>query len=87
MTADEAFPMHVFDAVGVDPSMYPELIGGAVRVIEKRPANGPITVMTAGVSRLPTDSGERVELAVEVLDGQHGAAAAGGGGGRPVDRL
>ena len=30
--------------------------------------------MAAGVSRLPTDSGERVELAVEVLDGQQGAA-------------
>lgn len=43
-------------------------------VVEKRPADGPITLIAAGASRIPTNSGERVELAVEVLDGQQGAA-------------
>ncbi|MGV8881454.1 MAG: suppressor of fused domain protein [Rhodoglobus sp.] len=74
MSADEAFPVHVFDALGVEPIMHGEPIAGAVRVVEKHPANGPITVMTLGASRLVTDSGERVELAVEVIEGQEGAA-------------
>lgn len=74
MTADQAFPEHVFDALGVPPLPYPDLIGGAVRVVEKRPADGPITVMTLGASRLPIDAGDPVELAVEVVDGQQGAA-------------
>ena len=74
MRADEAFPLHVFDALGVEPIMHGEPIAGAVRVIEKHPADAPITVMTLGASRLPTDSGERVELAVEVVEGQEGAA-------------
>ncbi|MFT4298480.1 MAG: suppressor of fused domain protein [Aeromicrobium sp.] len=74
MTEDQAFPEHVFDALGVDPAMFSDPIGGMVRVVEKRPADGPITVMTLGASRLPIDSGERVELAVEVIDGQQGAA-------------
>ncbi|RGE19188.1 suppressor of fused domain protein [Leucobacter sp. wl10] len=74
MTENQAFPEHVFDALGVEPSVQSEPIGGAIRVVEKRPADGPITVMTSGASRLPTDSGERVELAVEVLEGQQGAA-------------
>lgn len=74
MTADQGFPEHVFDSLGVAPAPFPDLIGGSVRVVEKRPADGPVTVMTLGASRLPTDSGERVELAVEVLDGQQGAA-------------
>lgn len=73
MSADQAFPSHVFDALGVDPVMLEEVIGGVVRVVEKRPDGGPITLMTLGASRLPTDSGECVELAVEVLDGQQGA--------------
>lgn len=74
MTADQAFPAHIFDALDVKPRVYEDLIGGSVRVVEKRPEGGPITVMTSGASLLPTDSGDRVELAVEVLDGQQGAA-------------
>lgn len=74
MTDDLEFPRHVFDSLGADPIAYEDKIGGAIRVVEKRPAGGPITVMTSGVSLMPTDSGERVELAVEVLDGQQGAA-------------
>ncbi|MFC4222823.1 suppressor of fused domain protein [Lysinibacter cavernae] len=70
----DLFPGHVFDALGVDPVPFGEPIGGAVRVVEKRLANGLVTLMTSGASRLPTDSGERVELAVEVIDGQQGAA-------------
>lgn len=72
--SDDSFPLHVFHALGVDPLVYEERIGGSVMVVEKRPADGPITVMTSGASRLVTDSGERVELAVEVVDGQQGAA-------------
>ena len=72
--SEEAFPLHVFDAFGQEPAVYQERIGGSVMVVEKRPENGPITIMTSGVSRLATDSGEKVELAVEVLDGQQGAA-------------
>lgn len=74
MTDDLEFPRHVFDSLGADPIAYEDKIGGAIRVVEKRPAGGPVTVMTSGVSLMPTDSGERVELAVEVLDGQQGAA-------------
>lgn len=74
MTDDLEFPRHVFDSLGADPIAYEDKIGGAIRVVEKRPAGGPITVMTSGVSLMPTDSGERVELAVEVLEGQQGAA-------------
>lgn len=73
MSAHPAFPNHVFDALGAEPLVHEEKIGGSVMVIEKRPENGPITLLTAGASRLPTDSGEAVELAVEVLDGQQGA--------------
>ena len=68
------FATHVFDALGVDPVVISEPIGGSVLVVEKRVANGPIIVMTSGASRLPTDSGEQVELAVEVVDGQQDAA-------------
>jgi hypothetical protein len=73
MTENEAFPAHVFDSLGVDPLVQDELIGGMIRVVVKRPANGPITLMTLGASRLPIDSAEPVELAVEVLEGQEGA--------------
>lgn len=73
-TGGDDFPVHVFDALGVDPVMFSERIGGSVMVMEKRPDDGPVTVMTAGVSRLRTATGERVELAVEVQDGQQGAA-------------
>lgn len=74
MTESAAFPEHVYDALGVQPLAFSDSIGGAVRVVEKRPAGGPVTLMTSGASRIPTDSGESVELAVEVLDGQQGAA-------------
>ena len=75
MTDDrDAFPQHVFDALGADPVAFEDRIGGMIRAVEKRPVDGPVTVMTSGASLLPTDSGERVELAVEVLDGQQGAA-------------
>lgn len=70
----EDFPGHVFDALGVPPIVIGERIGGAILVVEKRTADGIVTVMTSGASRIPTDSGERVELAVEVVDGQQGAA-------------
>ena len=76
MAALDAFPNHVFDALGTEPLVLEERIGGSVMVVEKHPENGPITLITAGASRIPTDSGERVELAVEVLDGQQGAARA-----------
>ena len=71
---DDAFPRHVFDALGTPPVPFEERIGGAIQVVEKRPKNGPITLMTSGASRLATDSGERVELAIEVLPDQVGAA-------------
>ena len=73
MTENQAFPAHIFDSLGVDPLVQDELIGGMIRVAVKRPAEGPITLMTLGASRLPIDSGEPVELAVEVLEGQEGA--------------
>lgn len=73
MTAHPAFPNHGFDALDAQPRVLEERIGGMVMVLEKHPENGPITLLTAGVSKLPTDSGEAVELAVEVLDGQQGA--------------
>lgn len=74
MTDGLEFPRHVFDSLQADPIAWEDRIGGSIRVVEKRPAGGPITVMTSGVSLMPTDSGERVELAVEVRDGQQGAA-------------
>lgn len=70
---DAALPNHVYDALGVPPTASLGKIGGSVQVIEKRPAEGPITLLTSGASRIPTDSGEKVELAVEVVDGQQGA--------------
>lgn len=73
MTANEAFPAHVFDSLGIDPLVHDKRIGGAILVAEKRPPNGPITMMTSGASRFPIDAGEPVELAVEVLEGQEGA--------------
>jgi len=74
MSSELAFPEHVFDALGIEPSVHTDRIGGMVTVVEKHPTDGPVVVMTAGASRLPTDTGERVELAVEVVDGQQGAA-------------
>lgn len=74
MTDGMEFPRHVFDSLGADPIAWEDRIGGAIRVVEKSPAGGPITIMTSGASLMPTDSGERVELAVEVIDGQQGAA-------------
>ncbi|MGP9681773.1 suppressor of fused domain protein [Brachybacterium sp. AOP3-A1-3] len=74
MTESPSFPEHVFDAFGVAPIMHPDPIGGTIQMVEKRPEGAPITMITSGASRLPTDSGESVELAVEVVDGQQGAA-------------
>ena len=74
MRADDVFAGHVFEALNVAPVPIGDPIGGSVLVVEKRVANGPIVVMTAGVARIPTDSGEQVELAIEVVDGQQGAA-------------
>ncbi|MFB2585392.1 suppressor of fused domain protein [Herbiconiux liukaitaii] len=73
MTEGSEFAEHVFDSLGVDPAVQSDRIGGAVLVAVKRPPEGPITLMTLGASRMPVDSGERVEFAVEVLDGQEGA--------------
>lgn len=70
---DDAFPLHVWNALGVDPTVLDERIGGSVRVAVKRPPGGPVTLMTLGASRMPTDSGARVELAVEVVAGQEDA--------------
>lgn len=73
MSQDDVFPAHVFDVLNAPPAPFPDPIGPGVRVVEKRPTGGPITLMTIGASRLPIDSGESVELAVEVVDGQQGA--------------
>lgn len=70
----DAFPNHVFDAFGVPPALLDERIGGSVMVVAKQPTDGPLTLLTAGVSRLPVDAGPPVELAVEVPEGQEGAA-------------
>lgn len=69
-----AFPEHVFAALDTPPTALEQRIGGVVTVVVKRPERGPVTMMTSGASLLPTDSGERVELAVECVDGQEGAA-------------
>ncbi|SNU02051.1 Suppressor of fused protein (SUFU) [Ruaniaceae bacterium KH17] len=71
---DDALPNHVFNALAVPPTASLGKIGGSIQVIEKRPVDGPITLLTAGASRVPTDTGEKVELAVEVVEGQQGAA-------------
>lgn len=73
MRQTPTFANHIFDALGVPPAVFDDRIGGAVRVIEKDPEGGPTTLLTLGVSHLRTDSGERVELAVEVAEGQVGA--------------
>lgn len=70
---DERIVGHVFCALGIDPLVHREQIGGSVAVVEK-PSASFTTVMTAGVSRLPVDEGLPVELAVEVLPDQVGAA-------------
>ncbi|ROR97280.1 suppressor of fused protein SUFU [Salana multivorans] len=75
---DESFPLHVWNAFGVTPRVLTEKIGGSVMVVAKTPPDqdegGPVTVMTAGVGRLPVDGALPVELAVEVPPGQEGAA-------------
>jgi hypothetical protein len=73
-SSPDAFPNHVFDAFGTAPALLDERIGGSVMVVAKQPAGGPLTLVTAGVSRLPVDDGPPVELAVEVTEGQEGAA-------------
>lgn len=72
----EEFLDHAMDVFGVEAEVFEERIGGSVMVLEKRLTDGPLTLMTAGVSRLPTDTGERIELAVEVVREQIGAAFA-----------
>jgi len=72
--ATDAFPSHVFDALGLPPRVHDERIGGSVMVVSKHLPEGTVLVMTAGVSRLPVASGLPVELAVEVPRGQEGAA-------------
>jgi hypothetical protein len=76
MNPNQRFPEHVFDALGVPPHPFQERLSGEVMVVAKQPEDGPLTIMTAGASRLPVDSGEPVELAVEVLPGHEGAALA-----------
>lgn len=70
---DERIVGHVFTALGVEPLVFPERIGGSVAVVEKR-SSSFTTVMTAGASRLPVNDALPVELAVEVLPDQVGAA-------------
>ncbi|MED5814472.1 3-octaprenyl-4-hydroxybenzoate carboxy-lyase [Mycolicibacterium sp. 050232] len=70
---DDRIVEHVFSSLGVDPLVFQERIGGSVVVVEKR-SSSFTTVMTAGASRLPIDEGFPVELAVEVLPDQVGAA-------------
>ena len=73
-SGDEAFAHHVYDAFGVSLQIFEKRLGGSVIVAEKRPIDGPITVLTSGLSRLPVDQGLPIELAVEVVEGQQGAA-------------
>ncbi|MGV0675664.1 3-octaprenyl-4-hydroxybenzoate carboxy-lyase [Mycolicibacterium fortuitum] len=72
-TGDDRIAGHVFTALGVEPLVHRERIGGSVVVLEK-PSPSFTTVMTAGAARLPVDAGLPVELAVEVLPDQVGAA-------------
>lgn len=75
-TADGAFARHVVDSLCAFPALRRSLSGGDVRVVEKRPARGPVTLMTVGVSRL-IGSGPSIELAVEAIDGQQDAVSVG----------
>ncbi|KPG26231.1 hypothetical protein [Mycobacteroides immunogenum] len=70
---DERIARHVFDALDIKPLVLQERVGGSVMVLEK-PSAPFSTIMTAGVARLPVDDGLPVELAVEVLPDQVGAA-------------
>ncbi|CPT03682.1 Uncharacterised protein [Mycobacteroides abscessus] len=72
-TGDDRIAGHVFSALGIEPLVFQERIGGSVVVVEK-PSPSFTTVMTAGAARLPVDAGLPVELAVEVLPDQVGAA-------------
>lgn len=72
-TGDDRIVGHVFTALGIEPLVFQERIGGSVVVMEKRSPSFT-TVMTAGVSRLPVDDALPFELAVEVLPDQVGAA-------------
>lgn len=70
---DDRIVGHVFTALGIEPLVFQERIGGSVVVMEKRSPSFT-TVMTAGVSRLPVNDGLPIELAVEILPDQVGAA-------------
>lgn len=74
-SGDERIAGHVFDALGIQPLVFQERIGGSVLLLEK-PSPSFTTIMTGGVARLPVDDGLPVELAVEVLPDQVGAALA-----------
>lgn len=69
-----AFPEHVFTILGEGLQVQEKRIGGAIMVAAGTVNDGPRTLMTAGASRLPTDDGNHVELAVEVAPDQDGAA-------------
>ena len=70
---NNAFPTHVFDLLGENLNVLKKRIGGSVMMAAGRIEGGPHTVITAGASRLPV-AGPPVELAVEVLPEQEGAA-------------
>lgn len=70
---DDRIAEHMYSALDIKPLVFQERIGGSVVVVEK-PTPSFTTVMTAGVSRLPVDDRLPVELAVEVLPDQVGAA-------------
>ncbi len=72
---ENAVPLHVHSALGIEPIVFQDRIGGSVLVLEK-PSATYTTIMTLGASRLPVDEGLPVELAVEVLPEQVGAAFA-----------
>ncbi|MBF9328428.1 3-octaprenyl-4-hydroxybenzoate carboxy-lyase [Mycobacteroides chelonae] len=74
-SGDDRIAEHVFCALDIKPRVFQERIGGSVMVLEK-PSASFTTIMTAGVSRLPVNDGLPVELAVEVLPDQVGAALA-----------
>lgn len=72
-SGDDRIAEHVFCALDIKPLVFQERVGGSVMVLEK-PSAEYTTIMTAGVSRLPVNDGHPIELAVEVLPDQVGAA-------------
>lgn len=72
-SGSNAFPTHVFDLLGEGLNVLEKRIGGSVMMAAGQIGDGPHTVITAGASRLLV-AGPPVELAVEVLPEQEGAA-------------